>query len=98
MAAAEDEEGVRVTGKYVTPVDWSGRGAGPSIVHPPPSTHIPPDTPTVISIGPLSHRPPERVDVPKEEEPSVGEDWSRSHLKPGRPTARWASPGRPWRS
>ncbi|KAG7219927.1 hypothetical protein INR49_001857, partial [Caranx melampygus] len=72
-----NRKGVRVTGKYVTPVDWSGRGAGPSIVHPPPSTHIPPDTPTVISIGPLSHRPPERVDVPKEEEPSVGEDWSR---------------------
>lgn len=73
-----------MTGKHVTPVDWSGRGAGPSIVHPPPSTHIPPDTPTVISIGPLSHRPPEpMVDAPKEEEASgAGEDWSRESPQP----------------
>ncbi|XP_023276479.1 lengsin isoform X1 [Seriola lalandi dorsalis] len=68
-------KGVRVTGKYVTPVDWSSRGAGPSIVHSPTSTPVPPDTPTVISIGPLPHRPSERVDVPRMDEPSVGEDW-----------------------
>ncbi|XP_071359683.1 lengsin isoform X2 [Trachinotus anak] len=72
-----NRKGVRVTGKYAPPVDWSSRGAGPSIIHSPTSTPIPPDTPTVISIGPLSHRPLERVDNPRMDEPSDREDWTR---------------------
>lgn len=72
-----NRKGVRVTGKYAPPVDWSSRGAGPSIVHPPTSIPLPPDTPTVISIGPLPHRPPERADDPRMDEPAVGEDWSK---------------------
>ncbi|XP_062296297.1 lengsin [Scomber scombrus] len=71
-----NRKGVRVTGRYAPPVDWSGR-EGPSIVHPPPSIPIPPDTPTVISIGPLPHKSPERVDDPRMDKPAVGEDWSR---------------------
>lgn len=73
-----NRKGVRVTGKYTPPVDWSSRG-GPSIVHPPTSTLQPPDTPTVISIGPLPHlpRPLERVDDPKTDEPAAGEEWTR---------------------
>ncbi|XP_073324341.1 lengsin [Pagrus major] len=72
-----NRKGVRVTGKYAPPVDWSSRGRGPSIVHPPTSIPLPPDSPTVISIGPLPHRPPERVDDPRMDEPAVGEDWTR---------------------
>ncbi len=71
-----NRKGVRVTGKYAPPVDWSSRGGGPSIVHSPTSTPLPPDTPTVISIGPLPHRPPERVDDPRMDKPDVGEDWT----------------------
>ncbi|XP_031155772.1 lengsin [Sander lucioperca] len=71
-----NRKGVRVTGRHVPPVDWgSGRG-GPSIVHSPISTPLPPDTPTLISIGPLSHRHPERVDDPGMDEPSFREDWT----------------------
>nr|XP_046230781.1 lengsin [Scatophagus argus] len=76
-----NRKGVRVTGKYVPPVDWSsraaGRGGGPSIVHPPTSIPLPPDTPTVISIGPVPHRPPERPEDPRVDEPAVGDDWTR---------------------
>ncbi len=72
-----NRKGVRVTGKYVPPVDWSSRGGGPCIVHSPTSIPIPPDTPTVISINPLPHRPPQRVDDPRMEEPAIGEDWTR---------------------
>ncbi|XP_040002289.1 lengsin [Xiphias gladius] len=72
-----NRKGVRVTGKYVPPVDLSGRGGGPSIVHSPTSANIPPETPTVISIGPLPHRPPDRVVDPRVNEHSVGEDWTR---------------------
>lgn len=73
-----NRKGVRVTGKYAPPVDWSSRGGGPSIVHPPTSIPLPPDSPTVISIGPLPHhRPPERLDSPRWEEAQVGTDWSR---------------------
>ncbi|XP_071402440.1 lengsin [Centroberyx affinis] len=67
-------KGVRVTGKYVAPSDWE-RG-GPSIVHSYSSHPRPPDTPTVISIGPLPHRPclsPEREDRPGAEEPLARE-------------------------
>ncbi|KAM7394718.1 hypothetical protein PAMP_021504 [Pampus punctatissimus] len=67
-----NRKGVRVTGKYVPPVDWSSSG-GPSIIHPPTSIPLPSDTPTVISIGPLTHRPPERVDDPRMDEPAVRE-------------------------
>lgn len=69
-------KGVRVTGKYVPVVDWSSRGGGPSIVHPPTSTPLPPDIPTVISIGPLPHKLPERLDDRRMDEPVVGEDWT----------------------
>lgn len=69
-----NRKGVRVTGKYVTPVDWGNR-QGPSIVHPPNSIPLPPNTPTVISIGPLPHRPSERLDDLKMDGPAVGEDW-----------------------
>ncbi|XP_018528043.1 lengsin [Lates calcarifer] len=72
-----NRKGVRVTGRYAPPVDWSSRGGGPSIVHSLTSTPIPPDTPTVISIGPLPHRSTERVDDPRLEEPSVEEDWTK---------------------
>ncbi|KAM7419831.1 hypothetical protein PAMA_016774 [Pampus argenteus] len=67
-----NRKGVRVTGKCVPPADWSSRG-GPSIVHPPTSIPVPPDTPTVISIGPLPHRPPEQVDDPRMDKPAVRE-------------------------
>ncbi|XP_034756819.1 lengsin [Etheostoma cragini] len=71
-----NRKGVRVTGRHVPPVDWgSGRG-GPSIVHSPTSTPLPPDPPTVISIGPLPHRHPERVDDPGMNKPSFSEDWT----------------------
>ncbi|XP_059190630.1 lengsin [Centropristis striata] len=70
----DNRKGVRVTGKPVPPVDWGSRRGGPSIVHSPTSTHVPPDTPTVISIGPLPRR--ERVEDPKKDEPSGGEDWT----------------------
>lgn len=68
-----NKKGVRVTGKYAPPVDWNSRREGPSIVHSP-SPLIPPDTPTVISIGPLPHRPSVPVDDPELDE---GEDWTR---------------------
>ncbi|XP_040926075.1 lengsin isoform X2 [Betta splendens] len=67
-------KGVRVTGRYAPPPDWSSGAGGPSIVHPPPSASVSSDPPTVISIGLLPHRPPEPVGGPMEE-PSVGEDW-----------------------
>lgn len=72
-----NRKGVRVTGKYAPPVDWSSRGGGPCIIHSPTSIPLPPDTPTVISIGPLPHRRPERVDDPRMDEPAVGEEWTR---------------------
>ncbi|XP_042340371.1 lengsin [Plectropomus leopardus] len=71
-----NRKGVRVTGRHVPPVDWSSSRGGPSIVHSSTSTPLPPDTPTVISIGPLPHRPHDRVDDPRFDESSVGEDWS----------------------
>ncbi|XP_049427489.1 lengsin isoform X1 [Epinephelus fuscoguttatus] len=69
-------KGVRVTGRHVPPVDWSSSSGGPSIIHSPTSTPVPPDTPTVISIGPLPHRAHERVDDPRMDKPATGEDWS----------------------
>uniref|UniRef100_A0A3P8STW7 Lengsin n=1 Tax=Amphiprion percula TaxID=161767 RepID=A0A3P8STW7_AMPPE len=72
-----NRKGVRVTGKYVPPVDWTSRGGGPSIIHSPTNSPIPPDTPTVISIGPLPHRPPEQVHDPRMDELATGEDWTR---------------------
>ncbi|AWP05142.1 putative lengsin [Scophthalmus maximus] len=71
-----NKKGVKVTGKHVPPVDWSRRGGGPSIIHSPTSRPIPPENPTVISIGPLPHRPPERVGDRRMDEPSAGEDWT----------------------
>lgn len=72
-----NRKGVRVTGKYVRPVDWSSRGGGPCIIHTPASIPLPPDSPTVISIGPPPHRTTERVDTPRTNEPAVGEEWTR---------------------
>ncbi|KAL7404911.1 hypothetical protein ABVT39_021004 [Epinephelus coioides] len=70
-------KGVRVTGRHVPPVDWSSSSSGgPSIIHSPTSTPVPPDTPTVISIGPLPHRVHERVDDPRMDKLATGEDWS----------------------
>ncbi|XP_074487339.1 lengsin isoform X2 [Sebastes fasciatus] len=69
-------KGVRVSGKHAPPVDWGSRRGGPSIVHPPTSIALPPDTPTVISIGPLPHRPPERVDDPRMDRAAAGDDWT----------------------
>uniref|UniRef100_UPI0037E913AB lengsin n=1 Tax=Semicossyphus pulcher TaxID=241346 RepID=UPI0037E913AB len=71
-----NKKGVRVSGKYVPPVDWGSRAGGPCIIHSPTSTPLPPEAPTVISIGPLPHRPPERVDDLRMDEPAGGEDWS----------------------
>lgn len=72
-----NRKGVRVTGKYAPPVDWSSRGGGPCIIHTPASMPLPSDTPTVISIGRLPQRCPERVDDPRMDEPAVGEEWTR---------------------
>ncbi|XP_029988524.1 lengsin [Sphaeramia orbicularis] len=66
-----NRKGVRVTGKYVPPTDWSSSG-GPYIVHSPSATPVPPDTPTVISIGPLLHRPSDRADDPRMSDPEAG--------------------------
>uniref|UniRef100_A0A3Q0RWC5 Lengsin n=1 Tax=Amphilophus citrinellus TaxID=61819 RepID=A0A3Q0RWC5_AMPCI len=71
------KKGVRVTGKYVHPVDWSSRGGGPSIIHTPIGTPMTPNTPTIISIGPVPHQPPEQVDDPSVDEPAAGGDWTR---------------------
>uniref|UniRef100_A0A3B3BY24 Lengsin n=3 Tax=Oryzias melastigma TaxID=30732 RepID=A0A3B3BY24_ORYME len=64
-----DKKGVRVTGRCGPSVDWSHTG-GPSIVHAPICSQIPPHPPTVVAIGP--QRSPEQVD-PKLD----GEDWTR---------------------
>lgn len=71
---------VRVTGRYVPPAE--GKAGGPCIIHTPPSLSIPPDTPTVISIGPRLQRRPDQVDEPRTGEPppqggAEGGDWSR---------------------
>ncbi|KAM6942390.1 lengsin [Lycodopsis pacificus] len=76
MSLQGTRKGVRVTGKNVPRVDWGNRRGGPSIVHSPTSTRLPPDAPTVIAIGPLPHRAPEPVDDSRMEEPAVGEDWT----------------------
>ncbi|XP_060882525.1 lengsin [Labrus mixtus] len=71
-----NKKGVRVTGKYAPPVDWGSRAGGPCIIHSPPNTALPPDTPTVISIGHLPHKPTERVDDLRMDVPTVTEDWT----------------------
>ncbi|KAM8842154.1 lengsin [Synchiropus picturatus] len=55
-------KGVRVTGRYSSAL-------GPSIVHAPPSAPLPPENPSLISVGPLTRRP---LDLPELDE---GEDW-----------------------
>uniref|UniRef100_A0A3Q1GPY1 Lengsin n=1 Tax=Acanthochromis polyacanthus TaxID=80966 RepID=A0A3Q1GPY1_9TELE len=72
-----NRKGVRVTGKYVPPVDWTSRGGGPCIIHSPTNSPIPPDTPTVISISALPHWSPEQVHDPRTDELATGEDWTR---------------------
>ncbi|KAM9792202.1 LOW QUALITY PROTEIN: lengsin [Neosynchiropus ocellatus] len=62
------KKGVRVTGRYSSTLDWGQRQA-PSIVHTPPSSPLPPENPTLISIGPQTGRP---LDLPGLDE---GEDW-----------------------
>uniref|UniRef100_A0A7N8YNI0 Lengsin n=1 Tax=Mastacembelus armatus TaxID=205130 RepID=A0A7N8YNI0_9TELE len=72
-----DSEDFKVTSPRLTFSFWIPiRTGGPSIVHSPISTPIPPDTPSMISIGPLPHRPPQRVNDPVDES-SVGDDWTR---------------------
>lgn len=70
---------VRVTGRYVPPSE--GKAGGPCIIHTPPSFSIPPDSSTVISIGPRPHRRQDQVDEPRTGEPPVQrgeeEDWTR---------------------
>ncbi|XP_026215650.1 lengsin isoform X1 [Anabas testudineus] len=72
-----NRKGVRVTGRYAPPVDWTSTGGGPSIVHSPPRASMPSDTPTVISIGPLPYRSPEQASSPRMDDSSMGDDWSR---------------------
>ncbi|KAF3688059.1 Lengsin Glutamate-ammonia ligase domain-containing protein 1 [Channa argus] len=72
-----NKKGVRVTGRYVPPVDWSSRGGGPSIVHAPTSATIPPGAPTVISIGPVPRRVVEQAVAPRTDDSSIGEDGTR---------------------
>ncbi|KAK5898847.1 hypothetical protein CesoFtcFv8_008386 [Champsocephalus esox] len=68
-----NRKGVRVSGRHSSPVDWSSRRGGPSIIHSPAaSTPLPPETPTLISISPLPHKPPARVEI----EPAVEDDWT----------------------
>ncbi|XP_034056145.1 lengsin [Gymnodraco acuticeps] len=68
-----NRKGVRVSGRHSSPVDWSSRRGGPSIIHSPTtSTPLPPETPTLISISPLPHKPPARVEI----EPAVEDDWT----------------------
>ncbi|XP_047433738.1 lengsin isoform X2 [Mugil cephalus] len=69
--ASNNKKGVRVSGKCVNPVDWSGRRGGPCIVHSPTDIPTPPNAPAVISIGPLPPRTPERADDPGVDEMRV---------------------------
>lgn len=69
-----------MTGRYVPSTE--GKAGGPCIIHTPPNLSIPPDSPTVISIGPRSQRRPDQVDEPTTGEPAVqggeeGENWSK---------------------
>nr|XP_057937075.1 lengsin isoform X1 [Doryrhamphus excisus] len=52
----EGRKGVRVTGKYIPPVEWVSR-RGPNIVHAPSSSIPPADLPTVGSLRPKSTEP-----------------------------------------
>ncbi|CAJ1053960.1 lengsin isoform X1 [Xyrichtys novacula] len=74
--SVNNRKGVRVSGKYVPPLDLGSRAGGPCIIHSPPSTPLPTDAPTVISIGAPPHRAPERVDNLRMEEPPVTDDWT----------------------
>uniref|UniRef100_G3Q8D4 Lengsin n=1 Tax=Gasterosteus aculeatus aculeatus TaxID=481459 RepID=G3Q8D4_GASAC len=76
MSLQGTRKGVKVTAKHAHRVDWASRRGGPSIVHPPSSTPLPPHTPTLICIAPLPHRPPEPADDPALDEPASGEDWT----------------------
>lgn len=70
----DNRKRVRVTGKYIPPAE--SKAGGPCIIHTPPSITIPPNSPTVISIGPRPHRRPDQVDDPRTEEPTIEEDWT----------------------
>lgn len=70
-------KGVRVTGKYAPPADWNGGGGGPCIIHSPAAVPLPPDPPTVISIGPLRHRNHERPEEPGVDGAAAEEEWGR---------------------
>ncbi|XP_004065624.1 lengsin isoform X2 [Oryzias latipes] len=61
-----DQKGVRLTGRY-----WSQTEGGPSIVHTPIGSQIPPHPSTVVAIGPQLQRSP--LDEPKAD----GEAWTR---------------------
>lgn len=64
-------KGVRVTGRHAPPPNWGNKAGGPSIIHLPPSAAASSETPTVISIGPRPHRPPEEEDWPREASPEA---------------------------
>ncbi|XP_037327840.2 lengsin [Pungitius pungitius] len=76
MSLQGTRKGVKVTGKHVHRVDWACRTGGPSIVHSPASTPLPPPAPTLISIAPLPHRRPETADDPEVDKPASGKDWT----------------------
>lgn len=65
-------KGVRVTGRCAPPVDWDGRGGGPCIIHTPAAVPLPPEPPTVISIG-----PPERAREPGTDGAAAEDEWPR---------------------
>ncbi|XP_068607494.1 lengsin [Brachionichthys hirsutus] len=71
------KKGVRVTGKRAPPADWGSDGSAPCIVHAPTSIPAPPDTPAVISIGHLPHRPPEHAQDPGTDDSAVQDIWTR---------------------
>ncbi|KAM8880450.1 lengsin isoform 2-T2 [Spinachia spinachia] len=76
MSLQGTRKGVKVTAKHVHRVDWASRRGGPSIVHSPSSTPLPAHGPTLISIAPLPHRPPEPADDPEDDDPASGEHWT----------------------
>lgn len=70
-------KGVRLTGKHAPPVDWNSRGGGPCIIHSPAAAPLPPEPPTVISIGPLLPRRPEGAEEPGTDGAAAEDEWTR---------------------
>uniref|UniRef100_H3CC80 Lengsin n=1 Tax=Tetraodon nigroviridis TaxID=99883 RepID=H3CC80_TETNG len=85
-------KGVRVTGKQAPPVDWNSRGGGPCIIHSPAAFPLPPEPPTVISIGPLPHRSPERAAQPGTDGAAAEDEWPREGSSQSRAPAETGFP------